>query len=179
MASVCRVLCVGDSLTTGFLCGNTGYVPYAGKLQELLGRDHFEVVECGLDGESSAHLATRVCVELITRGEAEAPFFVLMTTGSNDVRDLSVERIVRNIRSAVKVVRESNAVPVVFSIPCAPPHLNESIRIASGDCVFVECTAANGVELSEDNLHPTPKGYERMGVLAHDALMRYADSRSP
>ena len=84
-----RIICLGDSLTSGYSHGEDKY-PYGSILQKLLdkecGKGKHEVITCGNNGETAVSMAKRYAVttEIAERRRLPPKLFIIMA-GTNDL----------------------------------------------------------------------------------------------
>ena len=194
-----RILCFGDSLTTGvtlrmppgewLLTPVEGYVP---KLALLLAErygDGFELINAGLPGETTTEGVRRLSSETLLR----KPDLVLILEGVVDVNNdnprFSDTRT--NLRDMIRIARGREAHVIIGTIPPlnsegfranGPDNvatLNEMIRsLAEREDVRVaDHEKAFGSELSHqgpDGLHPNDNGYRVMARTWFDAIVAEA-----
>ena len=103
-----RIVCLGDSLTSGYSQGEDKY-PYGAILQKLLdkevGKGKHEVITCGNNGETAVSMAKRYAVttEIAERRRLPPKLFIIMA-GTNDLLAYPVieeEKIVNAISAMV------------------------------------------------------------------------------
>lgn len=188
-----RVLCIGDSLTAGFVDGGSRFFPYAQTLQKLLDKDcgkgKHQVEEASSCGETAVSMAKRRVVETeVDRRKRSPPKIVCILGGTNDLRAwpvLSVDEILSALATLVEAVTAAGAKPIVLTVPRIPSSevrtatladrrraLNAAIR-----STYVHADVAADFEDDDasvfydpDGLHLTKAGYAKLARVVLPAL---------
>jgi lysophospholipase L1-like esterase len=182
-----RIVCLGDSLTSGYSQGEDRY-PYGAILQKLLdkevGKGKHEVITCGNNGETAVSMARRYAVttEIAERRRLPPKLFIIMA-GTNDLLAYPVieeDKIVNAISAMVDQTAVESAVAVVCTVPRMPSpeerspdyaltkrryRLNELIVEKFGADRVVDTASLDAFE--EDGLHLTKRGYAELAKLIY------------
>ncbi len=182
-----RIVCLGDSLTSGYSQGEDKY-PYGSILQKLLdkecGKGKHEVITCGNNGETAVSMAKRFAVttEIAERRRLPPKLFIIMA-GTNDLLaypQIEEEKIVNAISAMVDAAAVELAVAVVCTVPRMPApedrspdyaltkrryRLNELITEKFGEDRVVDTSSLDAFE--DDGLHLTKKGYAELAKLIY------------
>ena len=108
------VVCMGDSLTTGFMSVGA---PYPQRLAGITGR---KVHEYGVNGARSGHGLTQLQSIIALR-----PAYVCILYGTNDCithTDFDLRRSKENLRHIVRTLRANGITPVIATIPVVNKH---------------------------------------------------------
>ena len=184
-----RIVCLGDSLTSGYSQGEDKY-PYGSILQKLLdkecGKGKHEVITCGNNGETAVSMAKRYAVttEIAERRRLPPKLFVILA-GTNDLLaypQIEEEKIVGALAAMVDAAAVDLAVAVVCTVPRMPApeerspeyaltkrryRLNELITEKFGEDRVVDTSSLDAFE--DDGLHLTKKGYAELAKLVYPA----------
>jgi lysophospholipase L1-like esterase len=184
-----RIVCLGDSLTSGYSQGEDKY-PYGAILQKLLdkecGKSKHEVITCGNNGETAVSMAKRYAVttEIAERRRLPPKLFIIMA-GTNDLLAYPVieeDKIVNAISALVDAAAVDLAVAVVCTVPRMPApeerspefgltkrryRLNELIVEKFGADRVVDTSSLDA--FGDDGLHLTKKGYAELAKLVYPA----------
>ena len=182
-----RIVCLGDSLTSGYSQGEDKY-PYGSILQKLLdkecGKGKHEVITCGNNGATAVSMAKRFAVttEIAERRGLPPKLFIIMA-GTNDLLaypQIEEEKIVNAISAMVDAAAVELAVAVVCTVPRMPApedrspdyaltkrryRLNELITEKFGEDRVVDTSSLDAFE--DDGLHLTKKGYAELAKLIY------------
>jgi len=182
-----RIVCLGDSLTSGYSQGEDKY-PYGSVLQKLLdkevGKGKHEVITCGNNGETAVSMARRFAVttEIAERRRLPPKLFIIMA-GTNDLLaypQIEEEKIVGALAALVDAAAVELAVAVVCTVPRMPApeerspeyaltkrryRLNELIVEKFGEDRVVDTSSLDAFE--DDGLHLTKKGYAELAKLIY------------
>ena len=182
-----RIVCLGDSLTSGYSQGEDKY-PYGTILQKLLdkevGKGKHEVITCGNNGETAVSMAKRYAVttEIAERRRLPPKLFIIMA-GTNDLLaypQIEEEKIVNAISAMVDAAAVELAVAVVCTVPRMPApedrspeyaltkrryRLNELIVEKFGEDRVVDTSSLDAFE--DDGLHLTKRGYGELAKLIY------------
>ena len=182
-----RIVCLGDSLTSGYSQGEDKY-PYGSILQKLLdkecGKGKHEVITCGNNGETAVSMAKRYAVttEIAERRRLPPKLFIIMA-GTNDLLaypQIEEDKIVNAISAMVDAAAVDLAVAVVCTVPRMPApedrspeyaltkrryRLNELIVEKFGEDRVVDTSSLDAFE--DDGLHLTRKGYAELAKLIY------------
>ena len=107
-----RIVCLGDSLTSGYSQGEDKY-PYGAILQKLLdkevGKGKHEVITCGNNGETAVSMAKRYAVttEIAERRRLPPKLFIIMA-GTNDLLAYPVIEEDKIVGALAAIVREAS-----------------------------------------------------------------------
>jgi acyl-CoA thioesterase-1 len=137
------VLFVGTSITAGLgLKPDDAYPALLARRADSLGM-HFEFVNAGLSGETSAGALRRI--DWLLRGPADV---VLIETGANDgLRGLDVDSTRANIRAIVRKVKAARPTArILLAQMEAPPNLGPKYTVAFR-AMFQEVASEEGVTL--------------------------------
>ena len=198
-----RIVCLGDSLTSGYSQGEDKY-PYGAILQKLLdkecGKGKHEVITCGNNGETAVSMAKRYAVttEIAERRRLPPKLFIIMA-GTNDLLAYPVieeDKIVGALAALVDAAAVELAVAVVCTVPRMPApeerspeyaltkrryRLNELIVEKFGEDRVVDTSSLDAFE--DDGLHLTKKGYAELAKLIYPvrraAMKRCRTSKKP
>ena len=122
-----RIVCLGDSLTSGYSQGEDKF-PYGAILQKLLdkevGKGKHEVITCGNNGETAVSMARRYAVttEIAERRRLPPKLFIILA-GTNDLLaypQIEEDKIVNAISAMVDAAAVDLAVAVVCTVPRMP-----------------------------------------------------------
>ena len=193
-----RIICLGDSLTSGYSQGEDKF-PYGSILQKLLdkevGKGKHEVITCGNNGETAVSMAKRYAVttEIAERPRLPPKLFIIMA-GTNDLLaypQIEEEKIVSALSAMVDAAAVELAVAVVCTVPRMPApedrspeyaltkrryRLNELIVEKFGEDRVVDTSSLDAFE--DDGLHLTKRGYAELAKLVYPAC-RAAMKRCP
>ena len=182
-----RIVCLGDSLTSGYSQGEDKY-PYGSILQKLLdkevGKGKHEVITCGNNGETAVSMAKRYAVttEIAERRRLPPKLFIIMA-GTNDLLaypQIEEDKIVGALAAMVDAAAVELAVAVVCTVPRMPApeerspeyaltkrryRLNELIVEKFGEDRVVDTSSLDAFE--DDGLHLTKKGYAELAKLIY------------
>ena len=182
-----RIVCLGDSLTSGYSQGEDKY-PYGAILQKLLdkevGKGKHEVITCGNNGETAVSMAKRYAVttEIAERRRLPPKLFIIMA-GTNDLLaypQIEEEKIVEALKAMVDAAAVELAVAVVCTVPRMPApedrspdyaltkrryRLNELITEKFGEDRVVDTSSLDAFE--DDGLHLTKRGYAELAKLIY------------
>ena len=182
-----RIVCLGDSLTSGYSQGEDKY-PYGSILQKLLdkevGKGKHEVITCGNNGETAVSMARRYAVttEIAERRRLPPKLFIIMA-GTNDLLAYPVieeDKIVGALAAMVDQTAVESAVAVVCTVPRMPApeerspeyaltkrryRLNELIVEKFGEDRVVDTSSLDAFE--DDGLHLTKRGYAELAKLIY------------
>ncbi len=166
--SLHKIVAFGDSLTAGF--GVSSDESYPAQLENQLhkGGFHYEVVNAGVSGETSAGGVRRV--EWILKTQ---PTVVILELGVNDgLRGLPLEQTYRNLRTIIERLQDEG-VRVILAGMRIPPNYGETYtaeffemykRLARELTLplipfLLEGVAAQSDLNQADGIHPTANGY--------------------
>ncbi|GJL67825.1 MAG: hypothetical protein NPIRA06_04600 [Nitrospirales bacterium] len=166
--SLPKIVAFGDSLTAGF--GVSSDESYPAQLEKQLheGGFHYEVVNAGVSGETSAGGVRRV--EWILKSR---PTVVILELGVNDgLRGLSLEQTYINLHNIIDRLQDEG-VMVILAGMRIPPNYGEAYtgeffgmyeRLAQKLTLplipfLLEGVAAQPGLNQEDGIHPTAEGY--------------------
>eukprot|EP00930_Biecheleria_cincta_P039474 TRINITY_DN27136_c0_g1_i1.p1 TRINITY_DN27136_c0_g1~~TRINITY_DN27136_c0_g1_i1.p1 ORF type:complete len:361 (-),score=39.53 TRINITY_DN27136_c0_g1_i1:63-1073(-) len=163
-ASVCRILCYGDSLTAGFFSEGQYFEPYGRTLVEQIGATgrSCEVHICGLNGLTAAEMASGMCGTLVDvcgihwKGLArvlqeDGPFdLAIIMAGTNDLPNVvTTGALSQNLRCLHNICHE-HGVPTLALAP--PPIPKQSalwemdrqllVRRLDAELTALRCTVA-------------------------------------
>jgi acyl-CoA thioesterase I len=162
-----KIVVLGDSLTAGLGLLETQSYPHL--LQEKIDRDgfHYEVVNAGVSGDTSAGGLRRLDWAL-----QEDVRVLILALGANDgLRGLSVAEMKQNLSEIIEKARAKNIVVVLAGMEAPPNYGAEyaaSFRKAYRDLaskyhvVFVpfllDKVAGQSALNQADGIHPNPEG---------------------
>ena len=193
-----RIVCLGDSLTSGYSQGEDKY-PYGAILQKLIdkecGKGKHEVITCGNNGETAVSMAKRYAVttEIAERRRMPPKLFIILA-GTNDLLaypQIEEDKIANAISAMVDAAAVELAVAVVCTVPRMPApedrspdyaltkrryRLNELIVEKFGEDRVVDTSSLDAFE--DDGLHLTRKGYAELAKLIYP-VCRAAMKRCP
>ncbi len=166
--SLPKIVAFGDSLTAGF--GVSSDESYPAQLEKQLheGGFHYEVVNAGVSGETSAGGVRRV--EWILKSR---PTIVILELGVNDgLRGLPLQQTYSNLRSIIDRLQDEGVVVILAGMRI-PPNFGEAYtgeffemyeRLAQESTLplipfLLEGVAAQPGLNQADGVHPTAKGY--------------------
>lgn len=177
--SLPKIVAFGDSLTAGL--GVSSEESYPAQLEKQLHERgfHYEVVNAGVSGETSAGGMRRV--EWILKSQ---PTVVILELGVNDgLRGLPLEQTYENLRSIINRLRDAGVVVVLAGMRI-PPNYGEAYtgeffemyeRLAQELNLplipfLLEGVAAQPGLNQADGIHPTAEGYTIVAQNVFDAL---------
>jgi acyl-CoA thioesterase I len=177
--SLPKIVAFGDSLTAGL--GVSSEESYPAQLEKQLHECgfHYEVVNAGVSGETSAGGMRRV--EWILKSQ---PTVVILELGVNDgLRGLPLEQTYANLRSIINRLRDAGVVVVLAGMRI-PPNYGEAYtgeffemyeRLAQELNLplipfLLEGVAAQPGLNQADGIHPTAEGYTIVAQNVFDAL---------
>lgn len=161
------IVCYGDSNTHGYDPVNAGRYNYTirwpGKLQQLLGRDTYYIIEEGLNARTTVH--SDPCYDDNKSGLALIPSIIkthmpidllIIMIGSNDMKNrFHVESadIARSISLLIATAKQVSAAKSPDGTPCkillvAPPLITEALRDGACYSEFGERALRISPELS-------------------------------
>jgi acyl-CoA thioesterase-1 len=163
-----RIVAFGDSLTAGFGVG--GDDAYPAQLQRQLDEldHHYQVVNAGVSGDTTAGGLRRVTWVL-----AGKPEIVILELGANDgLRGLSLEQTKSNLGSIIHQLQQAGVMVILAGMKLPPnygqdytkgfeaiyPALAKQYRIPLIP-FFLEGVAGSPVLNQADGIHPTKAGY--------------------
>ncbi|MEO7863160.1 MAG: arylesterase [Nitrospirales bacterium] len=179
--SLPKIVAFGDSLTAGF--GVSLDESYPTQLEKLLheGGFHYEVVNAGVSGETSAGGVRRV--EWILKS---LPTVVILELGVNDgLRGMPLQQTYTNLRTIIeRLQNEGEGVLVILAGMRIPPNFGEAYtgeffemyeRLAKELNLplipfLLEGVAAQPGLNQEDGVHPTAEGYTIVAQNVFDTL---------
>lgn len=132
------VVCAGDSLTHASFSGD-----YVSALRERLGGRGYTFVNAGVNGDTTAHLLSRLDAIIACR-----PIAVTILIGTNDCRGGPIETARANLSEILaRLTRETQARIAVLSIPPLGEDLGSSAnqRVAAFNAQVRELAATHGV----------------------------------
>lgn len=184
-----KIVCIGDSLTEGFLEWGAQR-PYTDRLAARLGPS-FSVENHGVSGETTAEIKDRI-VATIPRQPVEA---CVILGGTNDICcRSSPDDVVRNLLEAANFCRSGLHAKhvVVMTLPegrafrsfpafaAKREAINERLVKMCSENSFVVLDFAREIPMpegqdgrpfwGEDGLHMTAAGYDRLGDLVFSCL---------
>src|SRR3990167_11496207 len=191
-----RILCIGASLTEGF-CGCTIH-PYTNKLSSLLSRHgDFEIINSGRSGETIEMIAQRLG-KMLTKQNYE---FIIIQGGSNNLFSTDGDTIGRYVKKALDIGLQSDARKIGYiNIPemefdgslfenTKRLRVNEQVKnyIDGNERLFlvdfsskIPNTWKNSYFLQapndclwSDNIHLNPSGYDKLGEVVYEQLIKY------
>ena len=196
-----RVLCIGDSLTTGYYGDRKSYHPFSIMLSKLLNENlglPFEVINHGFGGDK---VHGQMYTKLIQLIHDEQPDLVVILGGLNDLIKLDVNNDIFEDIAALHELCHKNGIPTVSltipetQIPLTRQiyanynqflivwgGLNDKIRHWSSRWV-VTCDLAKEFPLaslpeanrrlmwSADDIHPTIAGYDEIGRIIFNCII--------
>lgn len=190
------VLTFGDSLTSGYTNQGMLFHPYSIKLSALLSEQNITcVVECGMSGETTAHMVPRLA-ELLEEGSRSGKQFRIVSIlgGTNDLGG-SDDIFGNLLRMYMKAFEHNARYVVAITIPESlftnskyvnrRNMTNQQIRQYCQDnerCLlldleekipyFAERNSEKGVNESlwNDPLHMQPLGYDMFGSYVFDLI---------
>jgi len=185
------VLAFGDSLTAGYYRWGSEFHPYSIKLEKLLEpHGKFQVFEFGESGEKTSAMEKRLPTLLSQKYR-----WVIILGGTNDLGIRSSDQIFSSISRLHSMVHKKGAKSLVLTIPhCLESpsvitqkreEINKRLRemVKSSDCMALvdleysidptKMTKEEIEELYDDQLHFTPKGYDKMAELIYETLTRW------
>ena len=177
--SLPKIVAFGDSLTAGF--GVSSDESYPAQLAKQLRERgfHYEVVNAGVSGETSAGGVRRV--EWILKSQ---PTVVILELGVNDgLRGLPLAQTYSNLRAIIKRFQDEG-VMVILAGMRIPPNYGEAYtgeffemykRLARELTLplipfLLEGVAAQSGLNQEDGIHPTAEGYALVAQNVLNAL---------
>lgn len=177
--SLPKIVAFGDSLTAGF--GVPSDESYPAQLEKLLHERgfHYEVVNAGVSGETSAGGVRRV--EWILKSR---PTIIILELGVNDgLRGLPLQQTYLNLRSIIDRL-QGEGVVVVLAGMRIPPNYGEAYtgeffemyeRLAQEFMLplipfLLEGVAAQSGLNQADGIHPTADGYTIVAQNVFDTL---------
>jgi acyl-CoA thioesterase-1 len=166
--SLSKIVAFGDSLTAGF--GVSSDESYPAQLEKQLHEHgfHYEVVNAGVSGETSAGGVRRI--EWILKSQ---PTVVILELGVNDgLRGLSLQQTYTNLRIIIERLQDEG-VMVILAGMRMPPNYGEAYtgeffdmyeRLAQELTLplipfLLEGVAAQPGLNQADGIHPTAEGY--------------------
>ena len=177
-----KIVALGDSITYGY--------PYAPELSWFnLAAKMLKIayINRGVNGDTTTGMLRRFEREVAV----ENPSHVIIMGGTNDVYGAErPETIVANIEQLLCLVQQCGAVPILgIPIPCNDHHeeailslcrdglkqLAAKMTIPSID-FHAALVDSSGMRIKEeyhvDGLHPNEAGYQLMGTIATEVLLR-------
>jgi acyl-CoA thioesterase-1 len=171
-----KIVAFGDSLTAGF--GLEKSRSYPSVLQRLLDERgyHYEVVNAGVSGETSAGGVRRIDHAL----EGDVALVIVELGGNDGLRGLPTKDLEKNLAAIVDKAKARGAKVLVAGME-APPYLGDEYttefrsiytRLAKRENVplmpFLLVGVAGDAELNQtDGIHPNVKGAE---IVANNVL---------
>ncbi len=177
--SLPKIVAFGDSLTAGF--GVSSDESYPAQLEKQLHEHgfHYEMVNAGVSGETSAGGMRRV--EWILKSR---PTVVILELGVNDgLRGLPLQQTYTNLRSIIERLREAGVVVILAGMRI-PPNYGDAYtgeffemyeRLAQELTLplipfLLEGVAAQPGLNQADGIHPTAEGYTIVAQNVFDTL---------
>lgn len=196
-----RILCIGDSLTSGYYGDRHVYHPFSIQLSKLLNTniaDEFELITRGIGGEKVHQMYARLQKLLVTEKPLD---LVIILGGLNDLikLDISVD-IFKEVISLHELCHSFGISTVSMTIPethmplsrqvyanydqflVVWGSLNEKIRNYSSNWT-IPCDLARKFPLaslteaekrawwSKDFIHPTMEGYNQIGRIVYGCIV--------
>jgi acyl-CoA thioesterase I len=162
-----KIVAFGDSLTAGYGLAQSDSYPSLLQMRLEESGYHYEVVNAGVSGETSAGGVRRI--DRALQGDVG---LVIVELGGNDgLRGLPVDDLKRNLTAIIKKAKAKGA-PVVLAGMEAPPQFGEEYTALFRN-VFKEVAREQGVPLipfflegvagdpdlnQVDGIHPNSKG---------------------
>lgn len=180
-----RILCIGDSLTSGYCSSGLVSHPYEEKLVEKLKAQRpnldIETTEDGVPGDLTGFFMSR-CLDHFGPQRPKYDWTILLG-GTNDLaRQYSPETIFENLKRCWDVALANGSKVLILTVPEAGVRsraddkrdkLNDMIRKAQGGKIHVHdhhaavpywsMSEENRVLYWEDHIHLTADGYDLMG----------------
>jgi acyl-CoA thioesterase-1 len=204
MKGIPLIVCFGDSLTAGYQSPTPehSYVhetPYGGFLQQRVG-SRARVAISGMCGELTGEMVLRFRRDVL----AHAPAYVVILGGTNDLGcNARPEEIMRNLLKMYEQARAARIVPVVVTVPSIRwensggaeaqvlqdhirrrqllnPLISDYGRSKGIPCIDLFTATSEPVtlrlaeEYSNDGLHLTTAGYQRLADLLYDDVFAAA-----
>jgi acyl-CoA thioesterase I len=162
-----RIVALGDSLTAGL--GLAPDAAYPALLQQRLDREglHYEVVNAGVSGDTSAGGLSRLDWAL----EGDVRVLIVALGGNDALRGLPVKELRRNLSAIIERARSRNIAVLVAGME-APPNFGEAY-ISEFHKAYQELATEYNVALApflldgvagieslnqRDGIHPTAEG---------------------
>ncbi len=180
-----KILAFGDSLTVGYLSPFEA-TPYAEFLQPLLD-PQTEIYVAGVSGETTEDMLRRFDRQVIKN----APDYVVILGGTNDLgRGVSIDQIVENLTQMYQTAQKADMIPIACAIPSLlgadefiPPRIELNRRIQEtakkmeipfADLFTLTADSSGRLrqEYSQDGLHLTPGGYEKIAHLLFESVFK-------
>ncbi len=174
-----RIVAFGNSLTAGL--GVSPDQAYPARLQNRLREAgyHYEVINAGVSGETTAGGLRRLPWILKSR-----PAMVVLELGANDgLRGQPLSAIASNLKTIIEGLREGGAVVVLAGMQIPPNYgLDYTTdfaalfpRLARDHSVtlipfFLEGVAARPALNQDDGIHPTGEGYRIVAGTVFDVI---------
>lgn len=116
-----KIVFMGNSLVNGFPFGRTKSFPGVMRRKMKAAGEDVNIVNCGVNGESSAQMLKRFDADVIDR----APDYVFISCGTNDFmyRERGPKEVFDNIEIMVKRA-ESNGIKAIL---ITPPFVHEEM----------------------------------------------------
>ena len=186
------IVCYGDSNTHGCNPATGGRYDYAtrwpGRLQKLLGRDRYYVIEEGLNSRTTVH--SDPCYDDDKSGLALLPAILkthmpvdllILMLGSNDMKSrfhMEAGEIARGVSLLVSTAKQVSASKSADGMPCeillvAPPPITGALRDGACYCEFDERALRISAELSRWYAHVADS--QRVSFLDAAALVQPSD----
>ena len=195
-----RILCIGDSITEGYYMGGEAFHPYSKKLTELLNAENntntYNVYNEGVSGECVYQEMTGRMPLILQKYKPLD--LVIILGGTNDLNQMncSERNLFEHIKQLHDMAHEAGAKTVAITVPdsnvASMPirktreaiwkALNEKIRAYAekrDDVILCDLAAElpyralnedERLEYWDDNLHYTPRGYDRMAEIIYDSI---------
>ncbi len=185
--AVPKILAFGDSLTAGF--GVSREEAYPAQLQTRLEQAglHYQVINAGVSGETTAGGLRRVAWVLNGR-----PTLVILELGANDgLRGLSLEQTRANLEAIIRRFRDAQVKVVLAGMKLPPnygreytegfeglfPALARQYRLPL--IPFFLAGVAARPELNQaDGIHPTAEGYRLVADTVFAALQPLLETQA-
>jgi acyl-CoA thioesterase-1 len=163
------ILAFGDSLTYG-----TGAKPGEGYPEVLAASIARTVVNAGVPGETSAGGLRRLPGALA----ASKPSLVVLCSGGNDIlRRLPLTQAAENLRTMIRMIRESGAQVVLLGVPkfglildSVPfyAQVAEEEQVPIDTDILADILSDN--DLKSDTVHPNAAGYAKLAAAVANLL---------
>jgi lysophospholipase L1-like esterase len=168
-----RIICFGDSLTSGY--GASPGMDYPSQLTRWV---NLPVVNAGIPGDTTARALERLETDVLS----QSPRIVLMTLGGNDLKNrLPKDQTFNNLKGIVESIQESGALVIIggIDLPLFGRGFGEAYRrLAEETGAILIPNILEGIfgnrKLMSDAIHPNDSGYALMARRFYEAIPKEA-----
>jgi lysophospholipase L1-like esterase len=183
-----KILCFGDSLTAGYMSMGTKYHPYSLKLQELLNKRYpnkYEVITLGYPGATVVNDFEKRFEYYLNHTYPLVAVIIL--GGTNDLSyNIPPEKIALTLFKLYSMVEDNGIKIFGITIPESKGdfkkrdrlYLNNLLLLSYRTIIDLDIPYSDTSGYWDDNLHFSAHGYNKMGEIVYNSLIKYLDHKN-